>query len=362
MDLSAQIILGIFLTLITLASVFGNFLVCVAIYRERSLRITCNYYILSLAIADLLVSLLVFPLSTGLVIAQPPAWTFGHFLCFLFVFGDVMFCTASILNLCAISVDRYRAIATPMDYAMNRSLKSTCVVIVACWCISALVALVMVLTFREETNVFLENEMCALPSHPAFVVVSSLISFFVPSIVMIALYIKIIQVMRSRSGWNRSKTVQIRSSRIMPQKSNGESSSSSQTAQDTGKGKTTPSQAVSDQASTKPTQNIKQSNPGLSDQQCDSSGVIINKRKAIVSKERKAAKTLGIVMVVFFLCWAPYFCGHILNSVCCELSFTVYQVLTWLGYANSALNPLLYTMFNPDFRAAFYKILTCKNA
>jgi hypothetical protein len=84
------------------------------------------------------------------------------------------------------------------------------------------------------------------------------------------------------------------------------------------------------------------------------------RNKIDIKRERKAAKTLGIIMSCFILCWLPFFIMQIIKSVCKECSLIdepVVTVLTWLGYMNSLLNPIIYTIFSPDFREAFGKIL-----
>ena len=89
----------------------------------------------------------------------------------------------------------------------------------------------------------------------------------------------------------------------------------------------------------------------------------IKKRNKIdIKRERKAAKTLGIIMSCFILCWLPFFIMQIINSVCKECAmllnnYPIVTILTWLGYMNSLLNPIIYTIFSPDFRDAFAKIL-----
>lgn len=64
---------------------------------------------------------------------------------------------------------------------------------------------------------------------------------------------------------------------------------------------------------------------------------------------------------VFLICWLPFFVTHILNTHCrtCYVPPGLYSAFTWLGYVNSALNPIIYTTFNIEFRRAFIKILTC---
>ena len=84
----------------------------------------------------------------------------------------------------------------------------------------------------------------------------------------------------------------------------------------------------------------------------------ISRKKIDIKRERKAIKTLGVVMGCFILCWLPYF---IEETVCGVFHLTIneklFSVLTWLGYLNSMLNPVIYTIFAPDFRQAFGKIL-----
>ncbi|XP_072162636.1 putative tyramine receptor 2 [Bemisia tabaci] len=86
---------------------------------------------------------------------------------------------------------------------------------------------------------------------------------------------------------------------------------------------------------------------------------IEEKQRISLSKERKAARTLGIIMGVFVICWLPFFLMYVVLPFCasCCPSDAFVDVITWLGYINSALNPIIYTIFNLDFRKAFKKLL-----
>ncbi|CAL8312501.1 unnamed protein product [Merluccius merluccius] len=185
-------------SLLILAIVFGNVLVCVAVLRERSLQTTTNYLVVSLAVADLLVASLVMPWAVYLEVVGG-AWLFSRLYCNVFVMLDVMMCTASILNLCAISIDRFNTQGS------------------------------------------------------------------------------------------------------------------------------------------------------------------LNPRPSAAKVLKRLNTELKMLWGVFLICWLPFFVTHILNTHCstCYIPPTLYSAVTWLGYVNSALNPVIYTTFNIEFRRAFIKILSC---
>ncbi|XP_022209661.2 uncharacterized protein LOC111065669 isoform X2 [Drosophila obscura] len=84
----------------------------------------------------------------------------------------------------------------------------------------------------------------------------------------------------------------------------------------------------------------------------------------IIRLEQKATKVLGVVFFTFVILWSPFFVLNLLPTVCgeCEerISHWVFDVVTWLGYASSMVNPIFYTIFNKVFRQAFKKVLLCR--
>ncbi|CAD7013892.1 unnamed protein product [Ceratitis capitata] len=87
----------------------------------------------------------------------------------------------------------------------------------------------------------------------------------------------------------------------------------------------------------------------------------VTKRKETLEakRERKAAKTLAIITGAFVICWLPFFVMALLLPLCetCEINDGLASVFLWLGYFNSTLNPVIYTIFSPEFRQAFKRIL-----
>lgn len=79
--------------------------------------------------------------------------------------------------------------------------------------------------------------------------------------------------------------------------------------------------------------------------------------------DHKAAITVGVIMGVFLICWVPFFCVNIVAAFCKTcIAGQTFKILSWLGYSNSAFNPIIYSIFNTEFRAAFKRILTTRNS
>ncbi|CAL2050417.1 unnamed protein product [Caenorhabditis brenneri] len=85
------------------------------------------------------------------------------------------------------------------------------------------------------------------------------------------------------------------------------------------------------------------------------------KPKAIsAAKERRGVKVLGIILGCFTVCWAPFFTMYVLVQFCkeCSPNAHIEMFITWLGYSNSAMNPIIYTVFNRDYQIALKRLFT----
>lgn len=182
--------------IIMLFTIIGNCLVIAAVFTYRPLKQSQNMYMVSLAVADITVAMFVMPFNV--IYSIRGRWDFGLDTCKAWLTFDIMCCTASILNLCAIALDRYQAIHDPINYAQKRTLRRVLIGILLVWLISALISIPPLLGWNDWPETFTATSPCTLTSEKGFVVYSSSGSFFIPLIIMSIVYIKIFVATRRR--------------------------------------------------------------------------------------------------------------------------------------------------------------------
>uniref|UniRef100_A0A914H1Y4 G-protein coupled receptors family 1 profile domain-containing protein n=1 Tax=Globodera rostochiensis TaxID=31243 RepID=A0A914H1Y4_GLORO len=85
-------------------------------------------------------------------------------------------------------------------------------------------------------------------------------------------------------------------------------------------------------------------------------------RAISAAKERRGVRVLGIILGCFTLCWMPFFIMYVVLQFCsdCSVNPHIEMFITWLGYSNSGMNPIIYTVFNRDYQIALKRLFIAK--
>uniref|UniRef100_A0A8C4QK45 G-protein coupled receptors family 1 profile domain-containing protein n=1 Tax=Eptatretus burgeri TaxID=7764 RepID=A0A8C4QK45_EPTBU len=130
---------GSFFIILVIITVAGNILVLFAISHCRNLKQgVTNCFVSSLACADFLIGLLVMPPAGALLLRG--SWNLGSILCPLWNSFDILCATASIQTLCAIAIDRYVAITSPLRYQVLLTRRRAYMIIVCVWFVSGILS------------------------------------------------------------------------------------------------------------------------------------------------------------------------------------------------------------------------------
>ncbi|XP_056266256.1 alpha-2A adrenergic receptor [Pseudoliparis swirei] len=380
--LPLSVLVGIMISL----TVFGNVLVVIAVFTSRALRAPQNLFLVSLASADILVATLVMPFSLANELMG--YWYFGEVWCAIYLALDVLLCTASIAHLCAISLDRYWSITQAIEYNLKRTPRRIKCIIFIVWVIAAVISFPPLITMEKENSE--EEPVCKINNDKWYVISSCIGSFFLPCVIMVLVYVRIYQIAKKRTRAppgdrkrkERPKTATVAAA---DQRENGaageerlcheredielkegaggadgekadlngdleESSSSDHKVNNPcsikkkmAKGKT----------------KVSQMKPGAPPKR--TSSFKGSRWKGRQNREKRFTFVLAVVIGVFVVCWFPFFFTYMLMTLCasCLVPNTLFKFFFWFGYCNSALNPIIYTIFNNDFRRSFKKIL-CK--
>ncbi|GAA38219.1 Octopamine receptor beta-2R [Clonorchis sinensis] len=359
----SQIFKGLCFSLIIFAALFGNALVFIAVQRfERLRRVKTNIFLVSLAMADFLVALVVMPFSACMSLMHG-RWIFGDWFCDVFNANDVLFSTASILHLCCISMERYIAIINPLSYDRKMTKSRVTLMITTTWILSILISYLPIMSGIYTTAEYLvqrgsQHEVCEFVVNPIYAVVSSSTSFTIPSIVMVAVYVRIYIEARKQER----KIHHLHLSKKLKTSSDATMYTTEQPRGSVEKETTVPENLTNllmtaSETNHQPITN-RMSPPSIPNQSLES------REHLKIHRENKAAKTLGIIIGAFILCWCPFFFWYISTNVCrafadCPYPSILGEVLFWIGYFNSTLNPIIYAFYNRSFRRSFKHILQC---
>ncbi|KAL7075730.1 hypothetical protein ACQ4LE_005011 [Meloidogyne hapla] len=447
----------LFSVLISLAF-SGNLLVIAAIFYDRKLRRQPeNLFLVSLALSDLFVAGMVMVLAAANDLIG--FWPFGAAFCQFWICLDIACCTASILNLCAIALDRFIHISRPMRYVRFVGRRVICCSVFAIWVISTVVGTAQIafgatngleissIIFNDdyfdeinETNKFrfIEKQptlvQCQLQLSPFYAVFSSLLSFFLPATLMLFLYYRLYLYARHHARSIQSQLKQATSLLILQLASDrvrqvvvrpstgflspsialhydsrrfsgkssfdGESPQKAEFSHINIAMKKSPDSASIDATIHQGTPVLSATLRQLKRTESNNSsfsfvsrnGLGVNRRVGCGggggerrkscsplpspttkrgrscgwssnngghrSSDKKARVTLGVIMGTFLICWLPFFIVNVLRPFWPQIfPPLLFQAVSWLGYANSSVNPVIYGIFNRDFRRAFSRIM-----
>ncbi|XP_061644366.1 alpha-2Db adrenergic receptor [Phyllopteryx taeniolatus] len=381
---AAALIISV-VTAIVSVTIVGNVLVIVAVLTSRALRAPQNLFLVSLASADILVATLVIPFS--LVNEVMGYWYFGSTWCAFYLALDVLLCTSSIVHLCAISLDRYWSVTKAVRYNLKRTPKRIKSMIAMVWVISAVISFPPLLMTKHD-----ERE-CLINDETWYILSSCVVSFFAPGLIMILVYCKIYKVAKQRSSTvfvaknglerqpSQSETCFVRKDRFETESPSSQSSASpprrqgelddidleesccpsDSKARDKHLGRRGKAEAADGcsshncRASWASSRASEHKNPAGRQH-----AAAVNKTKVAQMREKRFTFVLAVVMGVFVLCWFPFFFTYSLHAICrdsCYIPGALFDLFFWIGYCNSSVNPIIYTIFNRDFRKAFKKII-----
>lgn len=298
--------------LIALLAVAGNVLVCWAVFLNSNLQSITNFFVVSLAVADIAVGLLAIPfaitISTGFC---------ANFFGCLFIACFVLVLTQnSIFSLLAIAVDRYIAIKNPLRYNSLVTGSRAKGIIGLCWVLSTCIGLMPMIGWNNGLNTTNTNSSDGCPEGLTVCLFEKVVNmdymiyfnFFgcvlVPLIIMMVIYLNIFMAAR-----RQLRLIGLKVSNLPAP------------------GDITPSSSTS---------------------------------RSTLQKEVHAAKSLAIIVGLFALCWLPL---HIINTYnhLCEEDRRSHDLLMYiaiiLSHANSVVNPLIYAYRIREFRQTFRRIL-----
>ena len=278
---------GVALGTIVLMTVCGNVLVLLAVFVNSHLRSTTNFFIVNLAIADLLLGTLVLPFSASLEIVN--YWAFGQLFCDIWAAVDVLCCTASIMSLCVISIDRYIGVTRPLQHSTIVSEKRAFYTIISVWLLSSAISVAPLLGWKDPPNP--DPTVCEVTKQLGYVLFSVAGSFYIPLAIILIVYFRVYReaLLQSRCLATGMKTAKANDStnEITLRIHTGKPT---KVAKSVGPGFQSSSSSEHSEGSKK-----------------NNSKLTLAGKMAKFKREKKAAKTLGIVVGVFILCWFPFF-------------------------------------------------------
>ncbi|XP_069815753.1 histamine H3 receptor-like [Dendropsophus ebraccatus] len=321
------IILSVFISL----TILGNTLVMAAFIVDKRLRTQSNFFLLNLAICDFVIGAFNVPVYVQYMLTKK--WRLGKYLCKLWLVTDYTMSTASVLNIVLISFDRFISVTQAVHYhSLQKRRSLTFLQMAIVWVISFLLYSPSILFWESAFgDSHIEEDVCMAGFFNAwyFHLGTSVVDFFLPLISISFFNVSIYWSITKRSRKRRQHS-----------------------ACDTLGGKTRDAN-ITLQVRRRFEKSQQQGPMEFSTSQMDNIPNTIHVIK--LSRDKKVAKSLAILVSVFAVCWAPYIFLVTIDTACqnnCAPHYW-YDITVYILYFNSTLNPIIYPLCHKSFRKAF---------
>ncbi|XP_034752821.1 opsin 4xa isoform X2 [Etheostoma cragini] len=293
----AHYIVAFFVFVIGTVGVTGNALVMYAFYCNKKLRTAPNYFIMNLAVSDFLMAITQSPIF--FVNSLYKGWIFGQTGCKMYAFCGALFGITSMINLLAISLDRYIVITKPLQAIRWTSKRRTCLVIVLVWLYSLAWSLAPLLGWSSYIPEGLMTSctwdyMTSTPANKSYTLMLCCFVFFIPLGIISYCYLCMFLAIR-----HASRDVEKLGNQVMQQQS--------------------------------------------------------------IKTEWKLAKIAFVVIIVYVLSWSPYACVTLIawagyGSILSPYSKAVPAVI---AKASAIYNPIIYAIIHSKYRDTMAENVPC---
>ncbi|XP_043921742.1 histamine H3 receptor-like [Protopterus annectens] len=364
------VVLAVIMATAAVLITLGNALIFLAFVVDERLRTQSNLYLLSLAICDFCVGVVSIPFNIPHTLYG--TWMFGKTLCKFCMVIDYTVCAASVFNIAVISYDRHLSVTNPVDHRAQQTC-STITKITAVWLLAFIVygpALMFGDTITRQLQIPSDHCYAEFTYGWYFSACLLTCNFFIPFVSVsyfnLDIYwnirkrmkkrqIKVINKMQFESKSEEEETFSsFKRIYILLLKKNLVCSSSGSKESTVNKCQQTPSVQKMDKISS--SRNNKHISSTEDEQKITSQNSALR-----LSKDKKIAKSLAVLVCIFGICQAPYTFFSIIISVSWNDFAYYWSCITgWIMWLNSLINPLLYPLCHRSFRRAFSKIFCHK--
>ncbi|XP_078075246.1 muscarinic acetylcholine receptor M2-like [Mustelus asterias] len=405
---------------LSLVTIIGNILVIVSIKLNRHLQTINNYFLFSLACADMIIGIFSMNLYTTYIVMG--YWPLGPVVCDLWLALDYFVSNVSSTNLLVISFDRYFCVTRPLSYPVKRTAKVAGMMIIAIWVIPFIIWVPPILFWQfivGERTVSEGECYVQFLSNPVIIFVTAVATFYLYVIIMVILSVELVRASKSRMKENKKEPESSKGSispsivqgKTMEPKNNNISDDTNclshgklQNDKITGEiltgnsGREVKRLPGESTGASVPSNRLRMDNPKISSinivgefengTSCGTTTRIVpdvsskngnerdiradnktnritstaaEKRKGAASREKKVTRTVLAILLAFVITLSPYFVMVLIYTVSPNcVPYTVWTIGYWLCYINSTVNPACYALCNPTFKKTFKHLLMCQ--